>query len=383
MTDLSTVKNRERLKPRREPYWQKLAQGHYVGYRPSSLGKGGNWTARCYDPETRKQQRHPLGAFPNLPFNDHFGAASAAAREWFTHLSAGGTAELITVQQACERYSAGKPEVARRFQQYVYADPIAKIKLHKLTDRQVRDWRKRLEALPALVSRSKKALEPTTRPRAASTVNRDMVPFRAALNQALGEGHVLSSRAWQIALAPSATSGRRNLYLDKGQRRDLLAKLPEDARPFIYGLCLLPLRPGALAEVLVSDLDVRRRELVIERDKAGSGRKILLSDEALALLEQQSQGRPGSEPLFTRTDGQKWKKDSWKKPFKAAVESAGLPYGATAYTLRHSTITDLIESGLPGLTVAQVSGTSVRMIEKHYGHLRQHQAAKALSTLAL
>jgi hypothetical protein len=33
--------------------------------------------------------------------------------------------------------------------------------------------------------------------------------------------------------------------------------------------------------------------------------------------------------------------------------------------------------------VAQISGTSVRMIEKHYGHLRRDHAAAALAGLAL
>jgi hypothetical protein len=42
-----------------------------------------------------------------------------------------------------------------------------------------------------------------------------------------------------------------------------------------------------------------------------------------------------------------------------------------------------VTSGLDLLTVAQVSGTSVAMIEAHYGHLRQEHAANALAKLAL
>jgi site-specific recombinase XerD len=53
------------------------------------------------------------------------------------------------------------------------------------------------------------------------------------------------------------------------------------------------------------------------------------------------------------------------------------------YTLRHSTITDLVHGGLDLLTVAQISGTSVRMVEAHYGHLRSEVAATALERLAL
>ena len=51
--------------------------------------------------------------------------------------------------------------------------------------------------------------------------------------------------------------------------------------------------------------------------------------------------------------------------------------------MRHSIITDLVHGGLDLLTVAQISGTRVRMIEKHYGHLRGDIAVNALSALAI
>jgi hypothetical protein len=46
-------------------------------------------------------------------------------------------------------------------------------------------------------------------------------------------------------------------------------------------------------------------------------------------------------------------------------------------------ISDLVHDGLDLLTVAQISGTSVVMIERHYGHLRGDVAAGALARLVL
>jgi integrase len=264
----------------------------------------------------------------------------------------------------------------------VYADPIAKVLLHKLTDKQVSAWRGRLAAIPARVSRSKQGKQ-TTRPRSPSTLNRDMVALRAALNLALKVGDVLTDRAWRNALLPMEAKGRRNLYLDRTQRRALLDALPADATAFARGLCLLPLRPGALASLTVRDFDSRKQELSIERDKAGGGRRILLPVETTALLKEQAKDKLPAAPLFARADGSAWNKDAWKGPIKDAVCAAGLPESATAYTLRHSTITDLVQGGLDLLTVAQVSGTSVAMIEKHYGHLQRKRAAEALAGLAL
>jgi site-specific recombinase XerD len=93
--------------------------------------------------------------------------------------------------------------------------------------------------------------------------------------------------------------------------------------------------------------------------------------------------RPQDAPIFTRADGLQWNKDAWKDPIKEAVRAAGLPASATAYTLRHSVITDLVLSGVELLTIANLAGTSAKMIEKHYWHLRQKAATEALATLDL
>jgi integrase len=380
--DLGTVRERDKLKPQREPYWQKLAAREYLGFRPSAIGKGGTWIARFYDPESGKKPMRSLGDFGHLPPNERFTAASKEAREWFTHLSGGGASEPITFREACERYAVGRPEAAARFARYVYGDPIARLMLHKLTDKQVREWRRRLEAMPAIVSRTKGG-KTTTRPRSAATVNRDMVCVRAALNLAMDQGEILSAVSWRKALQPAEAKGRRNLYLDRDQRRALLDSLPSDARAFAHGLCLLPLRPGALAQLRVKDFDAKTATLTIEQDKAGNGRRILLPPDTAAILKEQARNKLPAAPLFSRADGRHWDKDAWKGPIKDAVLAAALPESATAYTLRHSTITDLVSAGLDLLTVAQVSGTSVAMIERHYGHLQRGKAAAALAGLSI
>jgi len=110
---------------------------------------------------------------------------------------------------------------------------------------------------------------------------------------------------------------------------------------------------------------------------------LVLPPATLAFFAEQCRDKLPGAPLFARADGKAWDKDAWKKPVKAAVAAAGLPAATTAYTLRHSVITDLVGAGLDVLTVARLSGTSVAMIERHYGHLRADAAAAALATLAL
>jgi len=390
--ELSTVRNRERLKARREPYWQKLGTGRYLGVRIFESGKGSSWIARYYDPDTHPDRpAKSLGDFSTLPPSERYGAAKKAAEEWFEHLAGGGSSTVLTVKQACERYAtalakeseAKAKEVRRRFEQYVYGDPVAKVKLQKITKRQVLDWRQRLEDLPAKVTRTKKG-RIVTKARAKATINRDIVPFRAALNMALEHGEVLTALAWQSALKPyEATGGRRDLYLDRGQRRTLIEALPPDSAAFVRGLCSLPLRPGALAALTVADFDARRSQLTIGYDKAGAARRILLPAATVALFKEQTRSKLPGARIFTRADSAPWTKNDWNDAIRDVAESVSLPAGTTTYALRHSTITDLVTGGLDLLTVAQVSGTSIEMIEDHYGHLRQEHAARALEKLAL
>ena len=123
--------------------------------------------------------------------------------------------------------------------------------------------------------------------------------------------------------------------------------------------------------------------MTIGKDKTGKPRRISVTSRCGELLADQAENKLPGAPLFMRGNGKAWDKNSWKLPIAAAVSAAGLPSAATAYTLRHSTITDLVSAGLPLLTIAQISGTSAEMIERHYGHLASDAAVKALGELAL
>jgi integrase len=211
-----------------------------------------------------------------------------------------------------------------------------------------------------------------------------MAVFRAALAQVLSPGTPNTEAAWQEPLKPVKNAvQRRTLYLTRAQRRALLDAAGADIAPFIHALCLLPLRPGAVASLIVGDFDKRTSELTIRKDKAGNQRRIVLPEGAAELFAAEAMHKLPSAPLFMRSNGKMWNKETWNEPIAEAARAAKLPTGVTAYTLRHSTITDLVTARLPLLTVAQISGTSAEMIERHYGHLGRDAATEALSELAL
>lgn len=389
---ISTVKERNELKPRHAPYWHKIKMGCFLGFRKITSDTSGAWLARYRLDDTGAQKLHSLGSFDESPPTERFDLAQAAARQWFTRMGQGGEAKEITVGEACKRYvqkqrDEGKDQAAKdlevRFKRWMHSDArLSNTPLTKLTAGMVNDWRNKLAKAPAIPQDKTKA---STKPRAASTTNREMAVFKAALNLAMRDGYVSSDHAWKYKLTPiKDATGRRDCYLDPSQRRELIKHAPDDLAAFLKAMSLIPLRPGAVAALTVGNFDKRLGVLTIGKDKAGKDRKITLPKATAAFFAEQSKKKLPSAPLVGRADGQFWNKDSWKYPFKDAVIAAKLPAAATAYALRHSTITDLIAlHKLDTMTVAALSGTSLTMIEKHYGHLLRDHASNALALLAL
>ena len=385
MPDLSRVKDRDNLKAQREPHWQRLRPGAFLGYRASARGGAGTWIARAYDEGKQSYRLRALGSYGDQPGNERFTLAKRDAEAFAYELEHGSIREdqIETVEDACRELAKSHKEAGARFVRYVYSDPIAEVKLDKLRRSHVKAWRDRLEGTPALVSR-RKGGDSVTRARSPATLNRDMAVFRTALGKVLPLGTPNTEAAWQEPLKPVKNAvKRRTLYLDRDQRRKLLQHAPSDGHAFVRALCLLPLRPGAVAALSAGDFDKRTRELTIGTDKAGERRRIRLPADAAKLFAAAARDKLPAAPLFTRANGARWTKETWNEPIRAAAVPAELPTEVTAYTLRHSTITDLVVAGAPLLTIAQISGTSVDMIEKHYGHLVQERAAEALAGLAL
>lgn len=388
MPNITKVVDRQKLKPRRDPYWSKMTKGCFLGFRKMTPTTSGAWLARCFDEATGKQAYKALGDFAELPDHQRHDAAKKAAQDWFTHLGRGGSPQTTTVRDTCAHYVAHLSETksqraARdaqaRFNNYVLPHKrLAETELSKLTPAHFSEWRRALTAMPTTSGPNRGEM------RSPSTLNRDMTCLRAALNLAFKDGFVTSNFAWHSKLLPIKNADqRRNLYLDADQRRAWIAQAPEDLANLLRGLCLLPLRPGALAALKVANFDKRTNTLTIGRDKSGEDRTIALPDSTAGFVATQCRDKFPTLPIFNRRDGSAWNKDAWKYPAKESAALAKLPAGATCYTVRHSVITDLVHAGLDLLTVAQLSGTSIKMIERHYGHLTQAQAKRALALLAV
>jgi len=382
--DLTKVSAREKLEPKagNAPHFQRLRPGLFLGFRPGS----GTWIARARA-DGGDYQTKALGDYGALAGKEQFGAAKKDAEAFGELVETGGVRadDLETVADACRAYLKTVADAngiaAGVFRRHVLDDPLGRMKLDKLRRNHLRQWRARLENAPAAVTRDKAGT--VTKKRAASTVNRDIVPLRAALRRVLVPGAPNTEAAWQEALLPSKkVDGRRTLYLDRTERKRLLDCASDEAAPFLRALCLLPLRPGALAALTVKQFDKRTRTLTVGTDKAGHDRRITLPAATAEFVAAQAKGKLPAAHLFSQS-GKAWERHEWADAIKSAAGAAELPDACCAYTLRHSTITDLVLAGLPLLSVAQISGTSAQMVEKHYGHLVGGAAEQALAGLAI
>ncbi len=358
----STV--RRKLAARREPYWAApLASSRYIGFRKIGDERG-SWIARARM-ESGPQQYRALGSQSDT-FD--YEAACMAAREWFTSLDAGVVdSRLYTLEDACKAYVEDRrlekgentaADAEWRFKRSIYGTAFGTTPLPRLRTAALKVWREDLKL---------------TR----SGANRMMATLRAALNLAVENRRAPANLAqeWRSVKQYKGADGRREIYLDREQRRALLLAASGAIRDLIEAALVTGARPGELASAARSAFDSRTRTLAL-RGKTGS-RTIPLSHAAVTLFDRLSKSKLPTAPLLSRDDGKPWIRAEWTEGVRLAADAVGqqdatkLPLGTCLYSCRHSYITQAILDGLTTLDVARLTGTSLTMIDKHYGHLAE------------
>jgi integrase len=356
---LSSV--RKSLAPRREPYWgAPIARGRFVGFRKLDA-ESGTWVARMRD-ESGRQAYRSLG---HVSEDFDFDKAKEAARVWFKLRESGVSDEVVTVADACRQYVEDRKrekgegtahDAEMRFKRTVYDNPIGARPLARLRTPHIKTWRHELKLSKA-------------------SANRNLAVLKAALNLAVRNRQVPreTEQEWRDVPPYKIANNRRTLYLDIGQRRKLVSECAGGLRDLVEAAMLTGARAGELTNATRGQFDARTGSMTFT-GKTGS-RTVPLSPAAVALFKRLAKSKLPAARLFTRDDGKPWAHSDWDKILREAAARADLPEGTCLYTLRHSFITTAIIEGMATLDVARLVGTSVAMIDKHYGHL-VHSAAR-------
>lgn len=364
---LASVRNT--LISRREPYWgPPIEQGRYIGARKLDDGTC-TWIARLRD-DDGKQHYRSLG---QVTKKAGFDQAKRAAASWFKDFDVDVVDKPLTVAQACREYVAdleadGRTDTAHeadmRFRRTVFDDPIGKVLVERIKTSKLKAWRNGLGG-------------------AKSSQNRNLSNLKAAFNLAVAHHRVNPSVAQQWrAVKPHKNAGsRRELYLDIKQRRAFLKACSGALRDLVEAAALTGARPGELVKALRSQFDARTGSVRFT-GKTGS-RTVPLSPAAIGLFKHLAKGKLPTAHLLARDDGKPWAHSEWHEIVRDAAKKAKLPKGVVLYTLRHSWITEALLAGMATLDVARLTGTSLQMIEQHYGHLVAEAARERLAAVEM
>jgi site-specific recombinase XerD len=367
--ELHKVRVRQALQPRREPYWgAPLARGRVLGFRRIDAVTG-SWVARMRN-ETGHKVYKALGY---LTERFDYEKARDAALNWFRAQDAGVLGDDATVADACREYvedrerEKGKAcahDAKKRFERTIYDTPFGLIPLAKLRTPRFKEWRDGLQL-------------------SKGSSNRTLTALKAALNLAVANRrvHPIAAREWGDVKAYSNATQRRSLFLDLKQRRKLLQAGEGALKDLMEAAALTGSRAGELTGATRGQFDARLKTITL-KGKVGA-RTVPLSPPALRLFKRLAKGKLPAAHLLTRDDGKPWGHSDWDELVRAAAEKARLPKGVCLYTLRHSFVTQAITDGMTTLDVARLCGTSVGMIEKHYGHLVADAARKRLAGVTM
>lgn len=192
---------------------------------------------------------------------------------------------------------------------------------------------------------------------------------KAALNHAVREGRLGSN---PLSGVKQGKTAHRERILTPGEREIIRGVARGSFRDFLFALEQTGARPfseiGRL-EARFIDWGEGCAELPEHKNTRHGKRRVLYFTPPMVDLLGRLAGMHPAGPLFRNRNGDPWTRLAfykWAKNFEAAGVA-----GVTAYTLRHSYATDAIMRGVPLPVLAELMGTSVKMLIEYYGHVAQ------------
>lgn len=395
-TRMEKREQRLKLDPRKKPYWMTLNEGEHLGYyRGARVGK---WLVRYRKAgtvgnylEATLAEADDFADADGVVILD-FRQAQSAARRWVADLerNEGRRIGVFTVGAALNDYIAGfegkdLANTLRRIEAIIRPQIGAKV-VAKLTALDVRKWRDSLAEAPARLRtrhgeqqnfRNAAQTDDERRKRKASA-NRILTIFKAAMNVAYRDGKVGSDDAWRRVKPFPKVDAPRLRYLIDDEARRLVNASPADLRLMVQGALLTGARYSELCRLNAKHFDRQAQTLWLEDTKAGKGRVVYLEAEGVRLFTLLTAGKGGSDPVFVKDDGLRWKPANQSRPMRAACEAARID-AAGFHDLRRTYGARMALQGVPMAVIAEAMGhADERITRRHYAHLSPNYVAQSV-----
>jgi integrase len=204
--------------------------------------------------------------------------------------------------------------------------------------------------------------------------------LKAALNLALKRKAVaLLDPCWRHVEPFRNTEKGRDRFLTEMEATLLVNCCEGDFRDLFQAALLTGCRYGELARLRTVDFDAKNASLHIRESKSGRPRHVPLTALGVKFFKSIRARVEHGALMFTK-GGKPWEGNDNAYYMQKALKKAGLDgQGICFHTARHSYASTLITAGVPLAYVAKALGhTTLKMVEKHYGHLAESDFAKAI-----
>lgn len=194
--------------------------------------------------------------------------------------------------------------------------------------------------------------------------------LKACLNYAVTQGRISAN---PLAKVRHSGMKRRERIVTPEEKALIRKRASGTFKDFLFALEQTGARPfseiGRL-EARFVDWEKGIAELPEHKNRRKGKRRTLYFTPALAAVLKRLAGKHPEGLLFRNRYGNPWDRQAWYKWSKLFERDLGVK-GVTAYSYRHAYATEAIMKGVPLPTLAELMGTSVRMLIKNYSHVSQ------------
>lgn len=355
---IETITKRKKLKPRKTPYWQKIAVGKFIGFYKSTDASA--WHARILI--NGKRYFHPIGGDIDSDYEDML----KLANNWFEQAIKLNNPDEAkqTIKSVIDDYIKWlkiekSNDAAYRTQKQLekhLLPALGKIEIRKLTTNQLKNWRDSLVKIEEDAETIRKSKD---------SANRVLSMVKAAFNMAFRNGVVSSDVEWKRVTPFKNVGESRKLFLTDTQVKKLIKQNTGGLKQLIEAGTYTGARAGELTNAITRDFDAKNGTLQVD-GKTGI-RTIYLSNDGITFFKKITSNKLPNALIFTQDDGKQWIGNNYNREFRKAVQESKLPSETVFYSLRHYYISKALLANIPAQVVAENCGTSIRMLEKHYG----------------